>query len=92
MAARGEGSGFIVGADGVILTNAHVVKGASIVTVKLTDRREFRAKVLGNDARTDIAVLKIDAQNLPTLRIGSARRRASSVRASAHASIQRGGW
>lgn len=70
---RGEGSGFIVGADGVILTNAHVVKSASVVDVKLTDRREFRAQVLGSDAKTDIAVLKIDAQNLPTVRIGSAR-------------------
>ncbi len=63
---RGQGSGFIVSADGIILTNAHVVKDASEVTVKLTDRREFRAKVLGSDPKTDIAVLKIDARNLPT--------------------------
>ena len=62
---RGHGSGFIVSADGVIMTNAHVVQGASEVTVKLTDRREFRAKVLGSDPKTDIAILKIDAQNLP---------------------------
>ena len=68
---RGEGSGFIVSPDGIIMTNAHVVKGASEVTVKLTDRREFRAKVLGVDPKTDIAVLKIHATNLPTLAIGN---------------------
>ncbi len=67
---RGEGSGFIVASDGVVLTNAHVVKDASEVTVKLTDRREFRAKVLGVDPATDIAVLKIDAKNLPVVRLG----------------------
>ena len=67
---RGVGSGFIVASDGVILTNAHVVDGADEVTVKLTDRREYRAKVLGVDKRSDIAVLKIDAKNLPTVRIG----------------------
>ncbi len=70
---RGQGSGFIVNADGIILTNAHVVKDASEVTVKLTDRREFRAKVLGSDPKTDIAVLKIDAKNLPTLQLGSTK-------------------
>ena len=64
---RGEGSGFIVRSDGVILTNAHVVRGAQEVVVKLTDRREFRAKVLGADRKTDIAVLKIDATDLPTV-------------------------
>ena len=68
--ARGEGSGFIVSPDGYILTNAHVVSGASDVTVKLTDRREYKAKVIGSDARTDVAVIKIDAKNLPTVRIG----------------------
>ena len=62
---RGEGSGFIVSPDGVILTNAHVVSDADEVLVKLTDRREFLAKVLGSDKMTDIAVLKIDAVNLP---------------------------
>ncbi|MBK1684377.1 hypothetical protein CKO18_12470 [Rhodoferax fermentans] len=61
---RGEGSGFIVSADGVILTNAHVVSDAEEVVVKLTDRREFMAKVLGTDKRTDIAVLKIEARDL----------------------------
>jgi serine protease Do len=70
---RGEGSGFIVSPDGLILTNAHVVHGASDVTVKLTDRREFRAKVLGVDPKTDIAVLKVDATHLPTVPLGSAR-------------------
>ena len=67
---RGQGSGFIVAADGVILTNAHVVDGANEVTVKLTDRREFRAKVVGADKRSDVAVLKIDASGLPTVKLG----------------------
>jgi serine protease Do len=70
---RGQGSGFIVGADGIVLTNAHVVRDASVVTVKLTDRREFEAKVLGSDPKTDVAVLKIDATGLPTVPIGSTR-------------------
>lgn len=68
--ARGEGSGFIVTPDGYILSNAHVVDGAGEVTVRLTDRREFQAKVVGVDKRTDVAVLKIDAKNLPTVKIG----------------------
>ena len=67
---HGQGSGFIVSADGIILTNAHVVRDAREVTVKLTDRREFRAKVLGSDPKTDVAVLKIDAKNLPVVAIG----------------------
>jgi serine protease Do len=67
---RGLGSGFIVSPDGYILTNAHVVDGADSVTVRLTDRREFRAKVVGADKQTDIAVLKIDAKALPTVRLG----------------------
>jgi len=69
----GAGSGFIVSPDGVILTNAHVVQGADEVTVKLQDRREFRAKVLGSDTRTDVAVLKIDAKNLPVAPLGKSR-------------------
>jgi serine protease Do len=64
---HGLGSGFIVSPDGYIVTNAHVVDGASEVSVKLTDRREFTAKVVGVDKRTDIAVIKIDAKNLPAL-------------------------
>ncbi|MBV5325119.1 MAG: trypsin-like peptidase domain-containing protein, partial [Rhodospirillaceae bacterium] len=67
---RGEGSGFIVSSDGLILTNAHVVRGAKEVTVKLTDRREFSAKVLGADPKTDVAVLRIEAKNLPTVSLG----------------------
>ncbi|MBS0376330.1 MAG: DegQ family serine endoprotease [Proteobacteria bacterium] len=67
---RGEGSGFIVASDGTILTNAHVVADASEVTVRLTDRREFTAKVIGVDRRTDVAVIKIDGRNLPTVRFG----------------------
>jgi serine protease Do len=70
--SQGVGSGFIVSPDGHILTNAHVVKGATEVRVKLTDRREFVAKVVGIDPRTDVALLKIDAKNLPTVRIGDA--------------------
>ena len=68
---HGQGSGFIVRPDGVILTNAHVVAGASDVTVKLTDKREFKAKVVGIDKPTDVAVLKIDATDLPTVKIGN---------------------
>src|SRR5207249_11221789 len=67
---RGVGSGFIVSSDGYILTNAHVVDDATEVTVKLTDNREFKAKVIGVDRRTDVALVKIDAKNLPTVRIG----------------------
>ncbi len=70
MPTRGQGSGFIVSADGIILTNAHVVRDAKEVTVKLTDRREFRARVLGADPKTDVAVLKIEAANLPVVAIG----------------------
>jgi serine protease Do len=70
---RGLGSGFIVSPDGVILTNAHVVKDADEVTVKLTDRREFRAKVLGSDPKTDVAVLKINASHLPVVALGSSK-------------------
>jgi serine protease Do len=69
----GAGSGFIVSPDGVILTNAHVVRDADEVTVKLQDRREYRAKVLGSDPKTDVAVLKIDAKNLPVVPIGNTR-------------------
>ncbi len=70
--ARGEGSGFIVSPDGYILTNAHVVNGASKVTVKMTDRREYEATVVGVDERTDVAVIKIDGKNLPTVKLGDA--------------------
>ncbi|HEY7886994.1 MAG TPA: DegQ family serine endoprotease [Steroidobacteraceae bacterium] len=67
---RGAGSGFIVSPDGYVLTNDHVVEGASQVTVRLVDQREFRAKVVGTDERTDIAVLKIAAAGLPVVRFG----------------------
>ena len=67
MPTHGIGSGFIISPDGIILTNAHVVRDAREVSVKLTDRREFRAKVLGSDPKTDVAVLKIDAKNLPVV-------------------------
>jgi len=70
---RSQGSGFIISGDGLVLTNAHVVREAKEVTVKLSDRREFRAKVLGADAATDIAVLRIDAKNLPVVRLGDAQ-------------------
>jgi serine protease Do len=64
------GSGFILSSDGYILTNAHVVDDATEVMVKLTDKREFRAKVIGSDKRSDVAVLKIDATGLPRVTIG----------------------
>jgi serine protease Do len=67
---RGAASGFIVSPDGYILTNAHVVAKADEVTVRLTDRREFQAKVIGSDARTDVAVVKIEAKDLPVVRVG----------------------
>ncbi len=67
---RGVGSGFIISNDGYVLTNAHVVDGADEVIVTLTDRREFKAKVLGADARSDVALLKVEASNLPYLSIG----------------------
>ena len=64
------GSGFIIGADGYILTNAHVVNDADEVLVKLFDKREFKAKIIGVDKRTDVALIKIDATNLPKANIG----------------------
>ncbi len=67
---RGQGSGFIISSDGLILTNAHVVRDAKQVTVKLSDRREFSAQVLGSDPATDIAVLRVDAKGLPTVQLG----------------------
>ncbi len=70
---QGEGSGFIVSADGTILTNAHVVDGARKVTVKLTDHREFEAKVVGVDTKSDVAVLKIEATGLPVVTLGDPR-------------------
>jgi serine protease Do len=66
----GQGSGYIISPDGFILTNAHVVANGAEVTVKLTDRREFRAKLVGSDPQTDVAVLKIDATDLPTVKLG----------------------
>lgn len=67
---RGVGSGFIISPDGFILTNAHVVDGADEVYVTLTDKREFKAKIIGVDKRTDVAVVKVDGSNLPRLTIG----------------------
>src|SRR5204862_680065 len=61
---------FIIGSDGHVITNAHVVDGADEVTVRLSDKREFRAKVIGADKRTDIALLKIEAKDLPKVAIG----------------------
>lgn len=67
---RGVGSGFILSADGLIMTNAHVVSGADELTVTLPDKREFKAKLVGADKRSDVALVKIDAANLPTVKIG----------------------
>lgn len=68
--SRGQGSGFIISPDGYILTNAHVVDKVDEVTVKLADKREFRAKVVGSDSRTDVALIKIAATGLPTAALG----------------------
>jgi serine protease Do len=68
---QGSGSGFVISADGYILTNNHVVEGAEQVTVRLLDRREFKAKVIGTDANTDVAVLKIDAKGLQPVALGN---------------------
>lgn len=68
--ADARGSGFVLSADGYIITNHHVVDGADEILVKLNDRREFTAKLIGSDKRSDVAVLKIEAMNLPTLKIG----------------------
>lgn len=71
---RGTGSGFIISSDGLILTNAHVVEGADELKIRLTDKREFQGKVLGLDKKTDIAVVKIEAKDLPVLKIGSSEK------------------
>jgi serine protease Do len=68
--ARSLGSGFIISADGYILTNAHVVEGADEITVRFTDKRDFKAKVIGSDKRTDVALIKIEASNLPVVKFG----------------------
>lgn len=68
--SRSLGSGFIVSADGYILTNAHVVESADEILVRLTDKREFKAKVIGTDKRTDVALIKIDVTGLPVVRLG----------------------
>lgn len=68
------GSGFIITADGYILTNAHVVASADEITVRLTDKREFKAKIIGSDRRTDVALIKIDAAGLPAVRFGDPAR------------------
>ena len=67
---RGVGSGFVLTADGYVMTNAHVVDGADEVIVTLTDKREFKARIIGADRRTDVAVVKIDAIGLPTVKVG----------------------
>ncbi|HOF51202.1 MAG TPA: Do family serine endopeptidase [Rhodoferax sp.] len=71
---RGVGSGFILSADGLIMTNAHVVEGADEVLVTLTDKREFKAKIIGADKRTDVALVKIEAAGLPAVRVGDVNR------------------
>jgi len=68
---RSLGSGFIVGSDGHILTNAHVIEGADSVLVRLTDKREFKARIVGTDKRSDVALIKIEASGLPVVRLGN---------------------
>jgi serine protease Do len=69
---RGVGSGFILSAEGFVMTNAHVVDGADEVLVTLTDNREFKARIIGADARTDVAVVKIEASGLPSVKMSGA--------------------
>lgn len=71
---RGVGSGFILSADGFVMTNAHVVDGADELIVTLTDKREFKARVIGADKRTDVAVVKIEASGLPAVKVGDVNR------------------
>jgi serine protease Do len=71
---RGVGSGFILSADGLVMTNAHVVEGADEVLVTLTDKREFKAKIIGSDKRSDVALIKIEATGLPAVKIGDVNR------------------
>ncbi len=71
---RGVGSGFIVSSDGFVMTNAHVVDGADEVIVTLTDKREFKARIVGADKRTDVAVVKIEATGLPSVKMGDINR------------------
>src|SRR2546430_701597 len=68
--SRSLGSGFVISNDGYILTNAHVVEGADEITVKLTDKREYKAKVIGADKRTDVALIKIEGTGLPVVKFG----------------------
>ena len=72
--SRSLGSGFLISTDGYILTNAHVIDAADEINVKLTDKREYKAKVIGADKRTDVALIKIDAANLPAVRLGDPSR------------------
>ncbi|WP_332742693.1 trypsin-like peptidase domain-containing protein [Hydrogenophaga sp.] len=67
---HGQGSGFIISRDGLVLTSAHVIEGARRITVRLSDRRQFRAQVVGTDPTTDVAVLRLEATGLPVLRVG----------------------
>jgi len=77
---RGLGSGFIFESDGYIITNHHVIDGADQIIVRLADRREFEAELIGSDPQSDIALIKIDAKNLPTVKLGSS------------ANLKRGAW
>lgn len=72
--SKSLGSGFIISSDGYVLTNHHVVKDADEIIVKLTDRRELEAKLIGSDPRTDVALLKVEASDLPVARIGSSKK------------------
>src|ERR1700741_2301829 len=67
----GLGSGFVISPDGFIVTNAHVVENAGAITVRCTDKRELKAKVIGDDKRSDVAVIKVEATGLPTVKVGN---------------------
>lgn len=87
---QGVGSGFIISGDGYILTNAHVAADAAEVNVKLTDKREFKAKVIGADMRADVALVKIEGKGLPTVKIGDPKK--ASVGEWVAAKARRSAW
>lgn len=76
---EGRGSGVVISSDGHVLTNSHVIQGATAITVSLTDGRRFPASVLGDDPATDLALIRVEAPALPTARLGQSARLASGA-------------